>query len=331
MTPQEYSPQKDLDRDLVVAYAATFIPRNDLYPLQLEDGTYTKVQRTLYPDLIAAHLNGFITIGAYALDQQNMAKWLCLDADDGLRWYGLVNLARNLSEQSIPSYLEASRRGGHLWLFTTPRPGIDIRRFGKQLLDDHHLPEKRGKIPGIELYPKQDVLVTGPGSFVRLPLGKHHLTGHRYHFVSVTGEPLAPTIREQIRLLTQPQWVPQGFLEHVLGRAPATAILSPTPKFEPKPEPTPGRNNKRYRRDTHQEKPSTRIKATMSVLDFVSQYVALTDQGKGHCPFHDDQRMSFGVNPDHNFWYCFACERGYRSEHPCSQNADCRASCERNL
>ncbi len=73
-----------------MAYAATFIPRDDLYHLQLEDGRYTKVQRTLYPDLIAAHLKGFITIGAYALDQQNMAKWLCLDADDGLRWYGLL-------------------------------------------------------------------------------------------------------------------------------------------------------------------------------------------------------------------------------------------------
>jgi len=48
----------------------------------------------------------------------------------------------------------------------------------------------------------------------------------------------------------------------------------------------------------------------MSVQEFVSQYVALDDQGRGHCPFHEDQINSFSINPDHNFWHCFACERG---------------------
>src|SRR5437899_878300 len=119
MPNQERQPAQELHDADLLGYMLTFIPRDDLYPLQLEDGTYTKVQRTLYPDLIAAHLKGFITIGAYALDQQNLAKWLCLDADDGLRWYGLVNLARHLAERNVPSYLEPSRRGGHSWLFTS--------------------------------------------------------------------------------------------------------------------------------------------------------------------------------------------------------------------
>jgi hypothetical protein len=82
MMRAEHQPKTDLERDLVMAYAATFVPRFDLYPLQLKDGSYTLVNRELYPDLIAAHLKGFITIGAYALDTQNHAKWLCFDADD---------------------------------------------------------------------------------------------------------------------------------------------------------------------------------------------------------------------------------------------------------
>ncbi len=165
-------------------------------------------------------------------------------------------------------------------------------------------------MPGIELYPKQDVLVTGPGSFVRLPLGKHRITGHRYHFISITGEPLAPSIRDQIRLLSHPERVPTEFVERLLEKAPAALLFSPTPQFEPKPEPTKVRRGSKHRRDRHNEKPSHRIKATVSVLDFVGQYVELDTQGKGHCPFHDDQHTSFSVNPDHNFWYCFACERG---------------------
>jgi hypothetical protein len=101
---REHQPKRDLERDHVVAYANTFIPRLDQYPLQLKDGSYTHIKRELYPDLIAAHLKGFITIGAYALDVEHQAKWLCFDADDGLRWYGLVALSRSLAEQQVTTY-----------------------------------------------------------------------------------------------------------------------------------------------------------------------------------------------------------------------------------
>jgi hypothetical protein len=176
----DHPPNKDLDAALVIAYAATFIPRDDEYPLQLANGRYISLQHHLYPDLIVAHLKGFITLGTYALDRQSMAKWLCLDADDQFRWDKLKALAQTLADQQVTAYLESSRRGGHLWLFTTALPGVDVRRFGKQLLADHQLDKLR-----IEMYPKQDQLSTGPGSFVRLPLGKHRLTGIRYHFITL--------------------------------------------------------------------------------------------------------------------------------------------------
>ncbi len=304
----EHQPKSELDQKLVAAYTATFIPRDDLYPLQLPDGSYTQIRRQLYPDLVAAHLKGFITIGAYALDQQNHAKWLCFDADDGLSWYGLVALARQLHEQHVPTYLEPSRRGGHLWLFTTPLPGLDIRRFGKQLLIEHNLPMKQGKQPGIELYPRQDELHTGPGSFVRLPLGKHRLTNRRYHFVTLSGEPLAPTVREQIALLAAPEHVPPAFITEVLERAPRAKAVSPTPRYVPQAErPKPARS-KRKRKKTR-EPPSEQIKKSITVLDFVSQYVELDERGKGYCPFHDDQHKSFQVHHERNFWHCYAgCE-----------------------
>jgi len=293
-----------------MAYAATFIPRDDMYPLQLENGRYISLQRELYTDLIAAHLKGLITIGAYALDKQSQAKWLCLDADDTFRWNKLIDLAHTLADQNVTPYLEPSRRGGHMWLFTFPLTGIDIRRFGKQLLIDHKLDKLR-----IEIYPKQDQLTTGPGSFVRLPLGKHRLTGVRYHFITLDGKILTspgidqPSTRDQIRVLTNPERVPQGFIQGYLANSPAIIPRSPTSMFEPTPEPQQVKG-KKNRRQQHSDPPSERIKGTVSVSSFVGQYVELDSQGRGHCPFHDDQVHSFGVNQDHNFWHCFACERG---------------------
>jgi len=54
---------------------------------------------------------------------------------------------------------------------------------------------------------------------------------------------------------------------------------------------------------------SERIKASVTVLEFVSQYVELTPTKSGAiglCPFHDDHRPSFGVNAEGNYWHCFA-------------------------
>lgn len=284
-----------------------------MYPLQLENGRYISIQRQLYPDLIAAHLKGFITIGTYALDRDSKAKWICLDADDQLRWNKLVGLAQTLNEQDVTAYLEPSRRGGHLWLFTPPLSGTDARRFGKQLLADHKLDKLR-----IELYPKQDQLVTGPGSFVRLPLGKHRLTNKYYPFLTIDGLPLksptaeSPSIRDQIKVLTNPVRIPKDFIDEFIARSPIPKTHSPTPKFEatPSPEVTKHKKPTKKRRDRYDAKPSERIKAVMSVADFVGQYVALDDQLRGHCPFHEDQINSFSINSDHNFWHCFACERG---------------------
>ena len=54
---------------------------------------------------------------------------------------------------------------------------------------------------------------------------------------------------------------------------------------------------------------SKKIKASVTVLEFVSQYVKLKPTGKGAtglCPFHNDHHPSFGVNNRENYWHCFA-------------------------
>ena len=48
------------------------------------------------------------------------------------------------------------------------------------------------------------------------------------------------------------------------------------------------------------------MKRAISVHDYVSRTVELDEQGRGHCPFHNDGHKSFSVNKDENYWHCFA-------------------------
>jgi DNA primase len=52
------------------------------------------------------------------------------------------------------------------------------------------------------------------------------------------------------------------------------------------------------------------IKARVSILDVISEYVTLRRAGgyhKGTCPFHHEKTASFTVSPDKEIFYCFGC------------------------
>jgi hypothetical protein len=167
---KEKAPPSELDPHQVADFAATFLSRGNYYPRQKDTGAYFVVDKPLHVGVVMAHLRGMMTIGAYALSPTHEAKHLCFDADDQDGWSAIKGMARTLADDGVTPYLEHSRRGGHLWLFTPLTNGQDIRRIGKQLLTEH-------RIDGVELYPKQDALSTGPSSLVRLPLGVHRVTG----------------------------------------------------------------------------------------------------------------------------------------------------------
>ncbi len=279
------TPEQTISPELAQAFAGTFIPRYDLYPVQRPDGSYVTLRRKLSLDLIISHLQGFITLGAYALDVESQARWVCLDADTPDQWQRVWRMAEALDRQGIVPYLETSRRGGHLWLFLDSLPGADARRFGQRLQAEYSLTD-------VELYPKQDELKTGPGSLVRLPLGVHLKSGQRYSFVKLDGQPLAPTIREQIQLLTHPERVPAVFVSEVLSRLSQEAFSPPERQSSEAVDPN--------------QPLSDRLKQTISVYDYVAQYVDLDERGRGHCPFHADHHKSLGVNRESNYWHCFA-------------------------
>jgi hypothetical protein len=166
-------PDAELSRPALVL-AQRFVQRWGLHALQLDNGRYVCVHEPLNVGHLLDHLRGEITLGTYLLDQDSRARFLVLDADDAQAWEDLGHLAKALAEEDVPTYLERSRRGGHLWLFLGEGVGgREARAFGKGLLAAH-------RIEGVELYPKQDQIADGPGSLIRMPFGVHRLTGQGY-------------------------------------------------------------------------------------------------------------------------------------------------------
>ncbi len=152
-------PKPDIKKEnwlLAESLSRQFIQRRDLHARQLDDGRYVCVFRPFTVGLMYLHLKGEITLGAYLLDTQSQARFTVLDADDGQGFDRLRETATDLSKMGVSSYLETSRRGGHLWLFyEQPITGTKARNFGLGLEQAYHL-------ENIEVYPKQEQLVEGP-------------------------------------------------------------------------------------------------------------------------------------------------------------------------
>ena len=102
-----------LARDL----ARVFVMRSDIYPRQMDDGSYVCIRKPLKEWHLVSHLEGRITLGAYVLNRDSQARFIVFDADDKHEYSKLVAMAKRLIREGVPSYLETSRRGGHLWFF----------------------------------------------------------------------------------------------------------------------------------------------------------------------------------------------------------------------
>src|SRR5215212_9514071 len=83
----------------------TLVNRRDNFAFQLDDGRYFASHKDLTVQHIEEHLRGEITLGVYLLDQNNMAKYTVIDADDE---EGLAKLETVQQSLGLSSYLESS-------------------------------------------------------------------------------------------------------------------------------------------------------------------------------------------------------------------------------
>jgi hypothetical protein len=251
----------------------TFVNRSDCFAIQSDTGQYFSVKDALTVNHVVRHLKGEMTLGVYLLGLDGTAKFTVIDADDDESFEKLAKVQESLP---VPSYMEASRRGGHLWFFfEEPVGGKVAKNFGLEIA-------KRFSIEA-EVFPKQ-AESQGPGSCIRLPFGVHHKTGERYPFLGVGNW------KAQLEALTHPVKIPVEdvikYQYHEPERKsvqiyPATGEAGDLPLWE-------------------------QVKRQITVEELVSQYVDLNAKGIGKCPFHDDVNPSFSLNAKENYWNCFS-------------------------
>ncbi len=172
-----------------------FAHRELAYAMQQADGSYRWVYEPLTPALLAAHLAGEMTLALSSSDARGRCRWACLDVDVPGSLPQLLVVREALAELDLPGLVEASRRGGHLWLFfDDPLPTVAARHVIATALTT--VAAQGVEVPALELYP--DGCAPGAlGHAVRLPLGVHRKTGLCYPLFDAEGLPCVFTSLEK--------------------------------------------------------------------------------------------------------------------------------------
>jgi TOTE conflict system primase-like protein/CHC2-type zinc finger protein len=301
---------KEMAPEQIAAFASLFVHCWQQYAVQQRDGSYWRVTEPFSLQDVAAHLAGRWTLGTYLLDRSSQCSFAVFDADrvDGLAC--LSCLAEELLGQGVPTLLEASRRGGHVWVhLVEPTPAQVVRAW--------LLPYAQAF--SVEFYPKQDWLAPGgSGSLIRLPLGIHRLSRGWYPFVQhlAWGElvPVGETVADSCAWACQ--HVQRVVVPDVV-RISCAEILSAQ------------REHMMADGGNEGEVPSLMAShweyegyrsiqewcRSQDIRAVIGRYVTLDQRGVGSCPFKEhhsrgDLRPSFqvfGGNDQH--WYCYAWRR----------------------
>jgi hypothetical protein len=223
------------DPDMAACYRDLFVNRG-AYTLQSRSPGVTGKHYYHRPDgkqslsleTICQHLDGFVTIGLYAIDPRTQrSKWLAVDGDYRTAVPDLVKLRIAMREDGLDPALEHSRRGAHLWVFGgEPLPARHWRLYILNLAERLGVPVKCGEAEGIEVFPRHDELSLDKfGNAIRGPLGIHRATRRRYWFYD------APkTLAAQLDYVARRSRVSALALEQLI------AGLKMPEQFKPKPD-----------------------------------------------------------------------------------------------
>jgi hypothetical protein len=153
-----------ISTSLLDPFIACCIGRRNDYAVQVPNGRYSRRGTDLTYEILFSHLEGRQTLGTYVINELNQCSFAVFDSDASTGLFDLATVQMNLTMNAIPSYLEQSRRGAHLWVFfCQPISPVLVRAWLLPFC-----------LAGVEFYPKQDQASwEHPGSLIRLPLGVH--------------------------------------------------------------------------------------------------------------------------------------------------------------
>jgi hypothetical protein len=290
-------PPHSLPPDLLKRWWERFVNRPIPYAVQQEDGTYRWMYDPCTQALVSAHLQGALTLAIASTDARDACRWVCLDVDAPGMLPQLLILRSALAELSLPGLGEASRRGGHLWLFfDTPLPAVAVRFVIAKALE--MVSADGVEVPAHERYPD----ASGPGGIghaMRLPLGIHRKTGRRYPLFDEDGLPCAftSTARAATFVLDTPlisaAWAQQQWEEYrTESRTSARRVMT---AHAGRPE-TPPRSAQEISQEIGTRSAVIRwVDAEISPLELLAELEPDSEMkrvGRGYlgwCPFHDDR------------------------------------------
>ena len=292
-------------------YRGLFVGRSDDYAMQLPPGAlqnYRRVGKELREADLYDHLTGRYTYGTYVMDANGRCRFAVFDddtVDDGsqqalARLWALQN---QLATEGFVSYVERSRRGGHLWVFfVRPALASEVRAWLLPFCPTD-----------VEFYPKQDEGRNGYGSLIRLPLGIHRKSHQRYHFVARDGSGLRTLTRTDedcipwFASIQRVELLPIAPTQPHHTQRPSSLAHMPRPGSDGGPSP--------IRHWNAQQDP----------IEVIGRYVDLTldssgKEGVGRCPFGDHHREGEDIQPSFKVyrpgvpggycWYCYTWQLG---------------------
>lgn len=163
-----------------------FVGNPSAYAIQQDDGSYKPVRRHVTGSLLKQHLAGEVTVGTY-VGVGDQAKFVVFDVDTGDDALQQAEHIRDrIIEMGVPAKFVGTefsgRKGYHVWVpLAGWLPAGELRRFGRAVL----------ALAGMtcEVFPKQD-LVKDLGNLVKLPGGKHRVSGMESRWVATEVPPL---------------------------------------------------------------------------------------------------------------------------------------------
>jgi hypothetical protein len=138
-----------VDGSLVASvYFAYFAARDDAYSVPLpENAGWEAIRAPLTPEIILAGLTRQgPPISGYMLRPDNTTHVFAVDFDTDNGMAQAMAVADAMANDGVPAYIEASRRGAHLWCVVLDRmPGKVIRRALRGWIDEAGF----GRCPGV--------------------------------------------------------------------------------------------------------------------------------------------------------------------------------------
>ncbi len=186
----------------------------------------------LTPERVIDSFRTGIPLSSYVLGVDNHTHLAALDIDraDGMKLG--KRFIKKLVEKGGWGYLEASRRGCHVWMpLSQKRPGIVVLRALRALCNESGMPMHPDAEKAREWRPADDVelrpasaTLTSPGGLdhsIRMPTMRHQRTGQRYGLIDPEGTILPAKLTEFMPLITE---CPVEVFDAAAERAPLSRL-----------------------------------------------------------------------------------------------------------